>query len=526
MDILVCKISHLSLGVEMKKQVSINFIAQITAFIINVGISFFLTPYIVEKVGIEANGFVNLANNFIQYAQLLTIALNSMAGRFITIKFHQKDYKEARTYFSSIIIANVFLSILLSIIFAFVIIFLNKILNITPSLLSDIQLLWMFIFLNFITSIFSSTYSVGNFIKNRLDLAALYNMEGYFLRVLVLLITYLILPSAVWYVGLSTFIMGLYVMIRNIAFQKKNVPELKYAKENFNWNAIKSLLSSGIWNTISKLSSILSSGLDLLITNLFVNPVAMGILSVSKTLPTVILSLFGTMASAFMPELTISYAKNEISQMKQQLITSIKIFSFLSTILMAILFGFGREFYALWTPTQDSNLLYMLTVVSCLGLAFCLPLEPLYNIFIVTDKVKKSSIVLIFSSIMTIISVFIGLHFASSEEMKLFIIAGMSTLIGAIRVLTFLPIYGAHCLGYKWNTFYPIIIKNVLSILILTALAFLYKNMVVLNSWISLIIAVIILFVISILINVIILLTKEELKTIRLFFRRKLGELK
>lgn len=509
----------------MRKQVSINFIAQIIAFTLNVGISFFLTPYIVEKVGIEANGFVNLANNFIQYAQLLTIALNSMAGRFITIKFHQKDYKGAGTYFSSIILANIFLSIMLSIIFIFVIIFLNNILNITPNLLTDIQLLWTFIFLNFITSIFSSAYSVGNFIKNRLDLSALYNMEGYFIRVLVLFLTYFIFPSAVWYVGLATFIMGLYIMLRNIAFQKNNVPELKYKKENFNWKAIRLLLSSGIWNTISKLSSILSSGLDLLITNLFVNPIAMGILSVSKTLPTVILSLFGTMASTFMPELTINYAKNEIPQMKQQLIQSIKLFSFLSTILMSILFGFGKEFYALWTPTQDSNLLYSLTVVSCVELAFCLPLEPLYNVFIVTDKVKKSSVVLIVTSVITIVSVFIGLHFANTEEIKLFIIAGMSTLISTIRVLTFLPIYGAQCLNYKWTTFYPIIIKNVVSIFILTIFSFLLKQVILVNSWISLIGAILILVLLSIFINAFVLLNKRELRQGILFLKQKLGYL-
>lgn len=34
----------------MKKQIGINLIAQIVAFLVNVGISFFLTPYIVENI--------------------------------------------------------------------------------------------------------------------------------------------------------------------------------------------------------------------------------------------------------------------------------------------------------------------------------------------------------------------------------------------------------------------------------------------------------------------------------------------
>ena len=75
----------------MKKQFSMNFIAQFIAFFVNVGVSFFLTPFIVQNIGVDANGFVTLANNFVDYAQLFTVALNSMAGRFITIKIHQKQ---------------------------------------------------------------------------------------------------------------------------------------------------------------------------------------------------------------------------------------------------------------------------------------------------------------------------------------------------------------------------------------------------------------------------------------------------
>ena len=40
----------------MKKQTGINLIAQVIAFGINLGISFILTPFIVEKIGVEANG--------------------------------------------------------------------------------------------------------------------------------------------------------------------------------------------------------------------------------------------------------------------------------------------------------------------------------------------------------------------------------------------------------------------------------------------------------------------------------------
>ena len=77
--------------VSENKRLFINLVSSIVALIVNMGISFFLSPYIINNVGAEAYGFVSLANNFVNYASLLTIALNSMAGRFIAIKIHQGD---------------------------------------------------------------------------------------------------------------------------------------------------------------------------------------------------------------------------------------------------------------------------------------------------------------------------------------------------------------------------------------------------------------------------------------------------
>ena len=49
------------------KQLSINFITQILSFIINLVISFCLTPYVIKCIGKEVYGYVSLANNFTSY---------------------------------------------------------------------------------------------------------------------------------------------------------------------------------------------------------------------------------------------------------------------------------------------------------------------------------------------------------------------------------------------------------------------------------------------------------------------------
>jgi O-antigen/teichoic acid export membrane protein len=153
---------------DKNKQFAINMIAQVVGFVVMMGISFLLTPFIVEHVGSEAYGFVGLANNFVSYAQVITVALNSMASRFITIKITEKDVEGSNRYFTSVVIANIVTALVLSVPSALIILNLNKIVNVSEAILIDVQWLWAFIFLNFLVSIISSTYSVATFVRNKL----------------------------------------------------------------------------------------------------------------------------------------------------------------------------------------------------------------------------------------------------------------------------------------------------------------------------------------------------------------------
>ena len=85
---------------------TINIISGLAVLITNVCISFFLSPYIIRTIGVEANGFVTLANNFVAYADLAVTALNAMAARFITISYVNKDYKKANIYYNSVFWGN------------------------------------------------------------------------------------------------------------------------------------------------------------------------------------------------------------------------------------------------------------------------------------------------------------------------------------------------------------------------------------------------------------------------------------
>lgn len=506
----------------MNKQTGINFLAQIVAFVLNLCVSFFLTPFIIQNIGVEANGFVSLANTFVDYAQLFTVAINSMAGRFITIKIHQKNITDANKYFTSVVFANILFAAIFSVIFAVAILFLERFLNISESSVTDIKILWIFISLNFIISLFGSIFSVSTFVTDRLDKTALTNARGSIIKVLVLVVCYTFFKPYTFYVGIATMLMGINYLVSHIYFKAKLIPELRIKREYFDFGCIRELVTSGIWNSISKLSSILSSGLDLLITNIFVNGVAMGVLNLSKTISTLVLSLFGMLSSIFAPQLTMAYANDHFDEMKKQLITSVKLMGLFSSIPVAVLIGFGADFYRLWVPSQDAGLLHLLTIITCFNLIFAIPLEPLYNIFTVSNKIKVSSIALIIFSSASILTVFIGLQFIQTENAKIIYIALVGAFYNTLRVLTFLPIYGAKCLNFKLTTFYPVIFRNALSVLILVGISVGINLFFEINSWVKLFAVCVAIALIGLATNMLTLFNKEELRSVMQLLNRLL----
>ena len=59
-----------------KKRLVINMTAQLVAFVVNLGVSFILTP-IIDAMLPNTIGFVNMANQFVQWAQVIVSALNT-----------------------------------------------------------------------------------------------------------------------------------------------------------------------------------------------------------------------------------------------------------------------------------------------------------------------------------------------------------------------------------------------------------------------------------------------------------------
>ena len=493
------------------KKTLINLICSLIVLIINVVVSFFLSPFIVKNIGVEANGFVTLANNFVMYATLIVTALNSMAARFISISYNKGDYKKANMYYNSVFWGNLIIVAILILPAILSLIKLECIVDVPNTILFDVKLLFAFVFFNFFITTGFPNWDCGTFVTNRLDRSYVPQMISTLVRCLFLLIAFTLLVPKVYFVGIASTLMTLITLIANGVNTHELTPELKIElvpnKIICSCKAIKELVLSGIWNSISSVGMILLTGVDLIICNVYLGATSMGILSLTKIIPNYMDQLASAVTIAFTPELTINYAKGNKDKLLRDINRAMKLSSVILTIPISVIIVFGKDFFSLWVPSQDAKLLQILSILASFKFMFTAGIQILYNVFPTVNKVKGNAISQIITGICSIVITILIVKFT---KYGIYAVAGVSSLCAIIKNLVYIIPICAKYLDLKWNTFYKQVFISLFSSISVLIVGVIVRCFINVESWFMLIIMCCIVGILGLLINIFITLNREE----------------
>lgn len=502
------------------RALSKNIVFSAITFVLNTLISFFITPYITDRFGEDIYGYVKLANEVANYALLFSIALNSMASRFIMLERTRGNQARAQQYFSSVALANLFLSAIFVVPSALCVYYLDSIFEIAPAMVFQVKLTFALTFLNFIVRLLFSIYSNCYYITNTLYIQSLRQAQASIINVALVLALFVLFEPRISYIVIGTLAATVFTGLINLYYTRKLVPDLRFRKSDFNLRCIWDIISSGIWNSVTQLSQILTSGLDLILTNLFISPSMMGYMSIAKTLPNVIFSFNTTIASVFSPNLMQLYAKGDKEGLKNAAKSAMRFMCLFASIPTAILCTMGIEFYSLWVPGQPAALIHIMSVLTVANTCISGPLQPLYQIFTITNKVRVNSIVMIVYGLVNICCVYLLLKLT---DWGVFAILGCSLAGALIVAFCFHIPYSAKFIGLPKTAFLPEIGKSVLSFAASLAIGFVVNSFFDLSrSWLCWFAAAIITAFLSFAVNYMLVLSRQERQDFAAKIRKKL----
>lgn len=461
-------------------QLFINIITNVIAFGSSLCISFVLTPYLITHLGKEVYSFFPLANNFVNYMSIIIIALNSMAARFISIEIFKNNNMRAQEYISSIFISNVFLSVFLLFPAILIVYYLDDLLNIPIESLWDVKLLFGLVFLSMIINTLSSVFGVSVFTKNRLDLKAYKDIVQGLLKVILLLILFLIYPPSIIYLGIVAVGLSFTNFLVDYIFTKKLFSTYTISFSYFRYNLVKEVLISGVWNSVNSLGSILLLGMSLFLANILIGPDASGELSIVQTLSSFMCGIIVLIYSTFLPRMTEKYANGSSINLGKEVRLSQKILSYFATTPILLILLFGNDFYSLWMPTENSDDLQCLSIISMIPLLVHGNMWTIYGLNVTLNKQKKPSIVLILFGVLNIVLVYLDHVLFEGDLISLI---SISSAVSVAYYLFYIPLYAARELQIGKFYFYSHMLKTFLFCIGGVVFGVVIKHSLSIHSW-------------------------------------------
>lgn len=507
----------------MEKRNIYNIIATLSAFIINLLMQFFLSPYIVKHIGVDAYGFISVANNIVLIVDLFMVAINSMVGRFVALEVHRGNIQKASEYYSTVFLCNLVFFCLLVVVSVISIIHLDMLMYIPQRLYEDVQILFFCMLINFGISMFGALLSISYIVTNKLYLSSMIQVQGTILRGSIVLALFVVFTPHLFYYGIAVLAATIYMRIGDLYYKRKLINFIRSDNRYFDFKCLKELVDAGFFNLINRVGSVLSVNLDILLVTFLLGPIEAGILGLAKIIPNILYGITGTLVQVFFPSFLKLYAERNFKLLYLEIVKSMKIFSLIFSVPIVITWSFGDIFFRLWVPSQDAGLLYLVSISFLITMTVMGPTTLLYNVFTVVNKLQLNSLMILITGIINGLGIF---YILKLQLGGLITIAVFPTCINLLRNFFFVTPYGALCIKLKWYVFYKEQIYSFVAVLITVTLGILLKKWFIIHTWGELIAASILITIVSIAIQLILVYDKKERLELGRMIKNKISNLR
>lgn len=357
----------------------------------SMGITLYTSRAILQKLGIEDYGIYNVVGGVVSMFTVISGAMNTASQRYITYSLGKGDKGYSRKVFSNSVLIHIIIAVLIFIAVETVgLWFLNYKLVIPRDRLEAAFWVMQCSLLSVSISIWSVPYNAVIIAHERISAFAYISMIEVFLRLaIVLILPYFELDRLILY---SILLLSVHVLMRFIygQYSYRNFSETRLTLSN-DKKLFKDMLSFAGWSMMGTVSGALyTQGLNILL-NIFFGPMVNAARGISVQVQGAVHQFVNNFQMAVNPQITITYANEDIGRMKNLIFLSSK-FSFylLFAIILPLiiktdfLFGLWLHEIPKWS-ISFTQLLLIIVLVEAMS-------NPLITSVQATGKIKKYQI--------------------------------------------------------------------------------------------------------------------------------------
>jgi O-antigen/teichoic acid export membrane protein len=455
----------------------LNFSSNTLFLVITAGVSLWMTPYLIGKLGIEVYGVVPLFTSMLGYLGLLTMVLSSSVARYVSLYYYKGNIDRANTYLSSAFWGLISICSIVFVGAAAFSPFLDNVFNVPAGYESQSRGLFLLVIAASLIAAINSLYGRSCFILHKFYWLDLFSILSKFLQVAVVVLCFTYLSTSLMFVGWGVVAASLFALLLTATLDMFILPELKINYGRFDWTACKEMIAMGAGVSINQFGSLLYLNSDLIVINIFLGSTATGQYGPIVQWAFLIRMLAGVVTRLFGPMVMELIAKQDFEALKYYLFTLIKFLGLILGLPICLVCGFSKPLLSLWLGDEFVGL-YKLMILLVLGQIVPYSLGTIFAIFKGLNTLKVPGIVTLIAGVGNIILSIILVKYTPLGIYG----AGIGTIIAVFgKGVLFNVLYLSRIMKFNpWNIWLAIL-KGCSPAVIFTVAMFLFSRYIDLN---------------------------------------------
>lgn len=420
-------------------------------------ISLYTSRVVLNTLGVEDYGINNVVSGFIGMLGFLSGSLGAASSRFITYDLGIGDMPTMKRTFGNIVTIHLLLAVIILILGETIGLWfvLNK-LQIPENRMTAALWVYQFSIFSFMLSIVSVPYNATIIAHERMKAFAYITIVDAVLKLLIVYLLVVIPYDKLIIYAILFFCIQVFDRVVYGVYCYRHFEETK-TKLAFNKKLFKEIFSFAVWTMNGNLAVIgYTQGINVLL-NMFFGPVVNAARGVAVQVQGVVTGFCNNFQMALNPQLTKSYAQNDLEHMQQLLKVSSKFSFFLLFIISLPLILEAPLVLKWWLGIVPEHTVNFLRLILCSSMLIALS-NPLVVSVHATGKIKKFQVIEGTMLLCIVPIAYVLLKFFGIRPEYVFCVhIAVEILTQYVRVRIVLPMISMKCIDYFKEVIVPII---------------------------------------------------------------------
>lgn len=401
-------------------------------------VNLYTSRIILEVLGVEDYGVYNAVAGFIAMFSMISVSISGAISRFITFVLGQNDQEKLNKLFSTALIIQIVIAILVVILVeAIGVWFLNVHMTIPDERYVAANWVLQFSLLTFIFNLWSTPYNASLIAHERMSAFA---YIGIFEGCANLGVAFLIMASPfdtlIYYSALMCLVALVTRLIYNV-YCKKNFSECKF-RWIFDKVLFKEMFGFAGWNFVGSISGLLrEQGINLLF-NVFFGPAVNAARGLAVQVHSAVGKFSQNFFTAVQPQITKSYASNNIDDAHSLVLRSSRI-AFILMMAFVIPIVFEADFLlGIWLKEVPEHTTKFVQIIMLFSLLESFS-YPLIYLMLATGNIKKYQIIVGTVNLLNFPVAWLILLLGGSPELSQLSVVAFSIIALFLRVVMLKP---------------------------------------------------------------------------------------